>query len=214
MVDRRHRRGAERTSIGRCPRRSINSGWMAKPPSSFRPMPSISSTRLASEKSRARVVLPRRAAERRAMGNGDRHFAVHRLQRLRRRLPGREQFAGGRPRGDRARARHALAAHRRLRDRPAGKPAHRLPARALHALRDRAVRARLPDRRVGPRQRRAECPGLQSLHRHAVLRSQLSLQGAPIQLFRLCRRPGIRRSRRRSSCARTTIPTSRCEAAA
>ena len=51
------------------------------------------------------------------LGHGDRHGGLHRLQRLRRRLPGREQRAGRRPRGDCARPRHALAARRYLRPR-------------------------------------------------------------------------------------------------
>ena len=41
-------------------------------------------------------LLPRGARGRAALGNGDRHLAVHRLQRVRRRLPGREQLAGDR----------------------------------------------------------------------------------------------------------------------
>ena len=73
-----------------------------------------------------------------------------------------------------------------------------IPAGALHALRARALRTRLPGGRLGARQRRAEPAGLQSLRRHPLLRSQLSLQGAPLQLLRLCRRRGIRQSRLRS----------------
>ena len=42
-----------------------------------------------------------------------------------------------------------------------------------------------------------ERPGLQSLRRHALLPVELPLQGAPLQLLRLCRRPGIRKLRRR-----------------
>ena len=148
------------------------------------------------------------------LGHGDRHHALHRLQRLRRRLPGGEQRAGRRPGGDRARPRHALAAHRHLRHRADGRAAARLPAGALHALRDGALRAGLPGRGLGARPRGAERPGLQPLHRHALLRGQLPLQGAPLQLLRLCRRPGLRQPRRRVAARRSTIPTSRCAAAA
>ena len=94
-----------------------------------------------------------------------------------------------------------------------GRPG-RLSARSLHALRDRALRAGLPGRRLGPRQRGPERPGLQPLHRHALLRGQLPLQGAALQLLRLRGRAGIRQSRRARSCRPTTIPTSRCGPAA
>ena len=63
------------------------------------------------------------------LGHGDRHHALHRLQRLRRRLPGREQRPGRRPGGDRARPRHALAAHRHLRPRHAASSRDRASSR-------------------------------------------------------------------------------------
>ena len=43
------------------------------------------------------------------LGHGDRHGGLHRMQRLRRRVPVGEQRAGDRPGGDRPRPRHALA---------------------------------------------------------------------------------------------------------
>ena len=127
------------------------------------------------------------------MGDGDRHRGLHRLQCLRRRLPGREQCADRRAGRNRRGPRHALAAHRRLRRRwPAG-----LLAGPVHALRARAVRAGLSGGGLDPRQRGAERAGLQPLRRHAVLPVELSLQGAPLQFLRLCRRRGIRQLRRR-----------------
>ena len=56
------------------------------------------------------------------LGHGDRCLGLHRLQRLRGRLPGREQRAGGRPGEDRPRPRHALAAHRRYDHGTAARP--------------------------------------------------------------------------------------------
>ena len=56
------------------------------------------------------------------------------------------------------------------------------PAGAVHAVRERAVRGRLPGRRHGAQRRRAERHGLQPLRRHAVLLEQLSVQGPPLQL--------------------------------
>ena len=85
-------------------------------------------------------------------------------------------------------------------DRPS-RPSRGFSAGALHALRARALRAGLPGRGFRARQRRPERAGLQPLRRHAVLPVELSLQGAPLQFLRLCRRPGIRRSRRRNRSA-------------
>ena len=53
-----------------------------------------------------------------------------------------------------------------------------LPARALPALRRRAVRAGVPGLRDVPQPRRAQRDGLQPLRRHALLRQQLPVQGA------------------------------------
>ncbi len=62
------------------------------------------------------------------VGHGDRHRGLHRLQRLRRRLPGRKQRADRRAGRDRRRPRHALAAHRRLRRSTASRASRRCPA--------------------------------------------------------------------------------------
>ena len=87
---------------------------------------------------------------------------------------------------------HWLRDRRICRRRPAG-----LFARAVHALRARALRAGLPGGCFRTRQRGAERPGLQPLRRHALLPIELPLQGAALQFLRICRRPGIRKFRRR-----------------
>ena len=86
----------------------------------------------------------------------------------------------------------------------------RLRAGAVHALREGALRAGLSGRGFRPRRRRPQRPGLQPLHRHALLPGQLPLQGAAVQLVRLCRRPGLRGPRRRHRSRRSATPTSRC----
>ena len=64
-----------------------------------------------------------------------------------------------------------------------------LPADALPAVRERPVRDRLPGERHRPYAGRVELHGLQPLHRHAVLREQLPVQGAPVQFLQLQRAP-------------------------
>jgi MoCo/4Fe-4S cofactor protein with predicted Tat translocation signal len=60
-----------------------------------------------------------------------------------------------------------------------------LAAPSLPAVRERALRAGLPGGRHHAHQRRPERHGLQPLHRHALLREQLPLQGAALQLLQL-----------------------------
>ena len=67
--------------------------------------------------------------------------------------------------------------------------AQRVPADVLPALRGRAVRAGLPGVRRLPHGGRAQRAGLQPLRRHAVLRQQLPVSRAPLQLVEL-RGPG------------------------
>ena len=62
------------------------------------------------------------------------------------------------------------------------------PAAGVRALRDRALRVRLPGQRHRPQRRGPERDGLQPLHRHALLQQQLPVQGAPLQLPRLHQR--------------------------
>ena len=61
----------------------------------------------------------------------------------------------------------------------------RAPADAVPALRARAVRDGLPGARHLAQRGGAERAGLQPLRRHPVLRQQLPVQGAPVQLVRL-----------------------------
>ena len=62
------------------------------------------------------------------------------------------------------------------------------PAGAVHAVRERALRAGLPGGRHGAQLRGPERHGLQPLRGHALLLEQLPLQGAPVQLPAL---PGL-----------------------
>ena len=61
-------------------------------------------------------------------------------------------------------------------------------ADALPALREGAVRVRLPRQRDGPQPRWPERDGLQPLRRDALLLQQLPVQGPPLQLLQLQRR--------------------------
>ena len=100
------------------------------------------------------VALPQLQIRQLCLGHGDRHRGLHRLQRLRRRLPGREQCAGGRPGGDRASAATCTGCASTATC-PIRTQAARLPAGALHAMRAGAVRAGLPGRGLRARRRRA-----------------------------------------------------------
>ena len=57
-----------------------------------------------------------------------------------------------------------------------------IPAAALPAVRRRALRAGLPGLRLRAQRGGPQRPGLQPLHRHAVLLEQLPVQGAAVQL--------------------------------
>ena len=158
------------------------------------------------------VALHRVAVSRPRLGHGHRPDGLHRLQRLRRRLPGREQYPHRRPRRMRARPRDALAAGRPLLLGPGGQAAHLLSARPVHALREGAVRAGLPRQRHRPHRRGAERAGLQPLHRHPLLLAELPLQGAAVQLPLL---PAVRRRRggrdRAGDEPRHQRPLARCD---
>ena len=97
--------------------------------------------------------------------------------------------------GVRLEPRDALAPHRPLLRRRRGDARRRRPADALPALREGAVRVRLPGQRDRPQPRRPERDGLQPLRRHAVLLQQLPVQGPPLQLVQLHRRQARRRAR-------------------
>ena len=64
-------------------------------------------------------------------------------------------------------------------------PGDAVRAAALPAVRERAVRNGMPGERHGAYPGRAQLDGLQPLHRHAVLREQLPVQGAAVQFLRL-----------------------------
>ena len=144
-----------------------------------------------------------------AVGHDDRPERVHRLQRLRRRLPEREQHPVGRQGPSDARPRDALDPHRSLLlGASRGARVDRLPAGALHALRERAVRAGLPGGGDRARRERPQRDGLQPLHRHAVLLEQLSRTRSAASTSTTSPRTRPRRCRWR------TTPTSRCAPAA
>ena len=136
-------------------------------------------------------------------------IGLHRLQRLRRRLPGGEQH-----RRSSARTRSAAAARctgsasTATTRASADTPADVRPAGAVHALRERALRGGLPGRRDGPQRGGLERHGVQPLRRHPLLLEQLPVQGAPVQLLPLLRLD----DRELESCCATR--TSRCAAAA
>ena len=83
---------------------------------------------------------------------------------------------------------HWLRIDTLLQRRPASDPGAVVPADALPALREGALRVRLPGQRHGAQPRRAQRDDLQPLRRHAVLLEQLPLQGPALQLVRLHRR--------------------------
>ena len=128
------------------------------------------------------------------VGDGDRPQQVHRLQRLRRRLPVARTTSrsSARSTSRKGREMHWLRIDRyftRLGRRPRG--GH--PADRLRALRDGALRVRLPGQRHRPQRRGPERDGLQPLHRHPLLQQQLPVQGPALQLPRLHQRRQPRR---------------------
>ncbi len=112
---------------------------------------------------------------------------LHRLQRLRDRLLCGKQHRGGGQAAGQDRAQHAVDPHRFVLRRRPGFAAGPLPAHALPALRERALRAGVSGGRHGAHARRAEHHGLQPLRGHSLLLQQLPLQGAPVQLLALLR---------------------------
>ena len=110
-----------------------------------------------------------------AVGHGDRSGRLHRLQRLRSGLPGREQRSFRRQGSGAARPRNALDPDGPLLRRQRGRSARGGAAGSVHAVRKRAVRKRLPGAGHHAQSRRLERHGVQPLRRHAVLLQQLSV---------------------------------------
>ena len=99
---------------------------------------------------------------------------------------GGKQHSGGRQGSGAARPRNALDPHGSLLRR-ATRTIREVVEQPhpVHAVRERALRKRLPGAGDHAQSRRPERHGVQPLRRHAVLRQQLSLQGAPLQLPQL-----------------------------
>jgi hypothetical protein len=101
---------------------------------------------------------------------------------------GGEQHPGRRQRSSLPRPRDALDTRRSLLRRRPRRPAfgrqpiRSTPAGAVHAVRERAVRSRMPRCRDHAQRRGPERHGLQPLRGHAVLFEQLPVQGATVQL--------------------------------
>ena len=112
--------------------------------------------------------------------------ALHRLQRVRGGLPGGEQHpGGGQGAGAATAARCTGCASTATSRATPSDPAVVIAAHALPALREGALRVRLPGERHRPQRRGPQRDGLQPLRRHALLLQQLPLQGAALQLLRL-----------------------------
>src|SRR6266496_3951459 len=133
------------------------------------------------------------------------------MQRLCDRLPKREQHPDRRQVTGEPWPRDALDPHRPLLreqeavqpgpGRLAREPGDRARTDDVPALRERAVRNGLPRERYHPQRGWTQRHGLQPLHRHPILRKQLPVQGAPLQLFRL--QPATsRQEENRRTCAR------------
>ena len=120
------------------------------------------------------------------LGHGDRSRSLHRLQRLRRRLHGREQRAGGRQGAGRAgREMQWLRVDRYFTGEVDDPRSFFQPVPCMHCEQAPCemgcpVNATVHARRPQPE-------GLQSLHRHADLFELLPLQGAALQLVRIPR---------------------------
>ena len=123
------------------------------------------------------------------VGHGRQSVGVHRLQRVRRGLPGGEQHSGRRQGPGGSRPRNALAADRSIITKgPPTRPDALPSAGDVHALRAGAVRAGVPRGGDDAQRRGPQRNDVQPLRRHAVLLEQLPVQSAAVQFLRLQRR--------------------------
>ena len=126
------------------------------------------------------------------VGNGHRPGRMHRVLGVRRGVPGGEQRSGRREGRSSARPGDALDPHRPLLQRLRDRPRYRLSAGDVPALRQRAVRDRLPGSGHRAQLRWHQPAGVQPVHRHAVLREQLPVQGPPLQLVQVREQSPVR----------------------
>ena len=143
------------------------------------------------------------------LGDGDRSQRLHRLQRLRRRLPGGEQHPRRRQgRGRRGREMHWLRVDSLLRGRRRTIPSIVPPAGAVHALRERAVRAGVPGAATV-----AQPEGLNDMVYNRCVGTRYCSNNCPykVRRFNFFHVSATPRRRASSCCA---IPTSPCAAAA
>jgi len=130
------------------------------------------------------------------VGHVHRPQHLHGLQRLCGGLYERKQRAGGGQGGGQQRAPHVLDSDGPLlRVRGGGRPrgsGDDDAAGDVPALRERAVRVGVSGGSDGPLARRHEPDDLQPVRRHPILRQQLPLQGAALQLLQLDEEPAHR----------------------
>ena len=117
------------------------------------------------------------------MGNGGRPRSLHRLRGLCDSVPRREQHSNRRPSRSGARPRDALDSRRAVLGRRVPRCPREVPACALPAMRQRAVRARLPYLCKPSHRGGTKRSGVQPLHWDALLRQCVFLQRAILQLL-------------------------------
>jgi len=133
----------------------------------------------------------RTSVQRECLGAFDRSESLRGMQRVRGGLPiGKQHSGSGQGTGD-GRAGDALDPHRpllrrRIGETTTGQSRNFLPARAVHAMRGRAMRGGVSGGRDEPQFRRTERHGLQPVRGDALLLQQLPVQSAAIQF------PGVR----------------------